>query len=98
MVLATLQVTKTALDVNSLQQKHMTAASFEGVTAETTFEFQWVVHYEGIPSSESQYLETDMAVLSPKYGSAMDILRRWSFSDFRTGPNLSLDDPESELI
>lgn len=34
-----LQISLSALDVTSLQQKHMTVVSFEGVTPETTFEF-----------------------------------------------------------
>lgn len=28
----------------------------------------------------------------------MDILRRFNFSDFRTGANLSLEDPNSEIV
>jgi len=56
------------------------------------------VHYEGVPSSESQYLETEMCILSPKYSSALDILRRFDFSDFRSAPQLNIDDMALELM
>lgn len=41
------------LDSLTLVQPHVAIYSFEGMQPETTFEFQWVVHYEGVPSSES---------------------------------------------
>jgi len=46
-------ITGTYIDVNSLALKHVTLTSFESVQSDTTFEMQWVVHYEGVPSSES---------------------------------------------
>jgi len=92
-----IQITGIYLDIGSLQTKHLTMESFESVQADTTFEMQWVVHYEGVPSSESQYLETAMHVLSPIYSSPMDILRRFDFADFRTGPRLNIDDPNLEM-
>jgi len=94
----TLNIDGVYIDIGSLQQKHMTILSFEGVQADTTFEFQWVVHYEGIPSSESQYLETEMCLLSPQYSTALDILRKFDFADFRTGLTLNIDDANDELI
>jgi len=40
MILAgTLNIAFSAIDIGGLQQKHMTVLSFEGVAAETTFEF-----------------------------------------------------------
>lgn len=93
----TIQATGFFLDVNSLSLKHVTMQSFESVQPDTTFEMQWVVHYEGVPSSESQYLETGMQILSPQYSSPMDILRKFDFADFRTGINLNIDDPTGEI-
>lgn len=65
---------------------------------DTTFEFQWVVHYEGVPSSESQYLETSVCVLDNSYATPLDILRRISVSSLRTGPDLNIDDPNMEVL
>jgi len=39
-----------------------------------------------------------MCVLNAKYPTALDILRRFDFADFRTGPMLSLDEPEFEQM
>jgi len=42
-----------AIDVNTFMRKHLTMFSMEAMQSDTTFEFQYICHYEGIPSSES---------------------------------------------
>jgi len=37
-----------------------------------------------------------MSVLDSAYSSPMDILRKFDFADFRTGPQLNIDDPSME--
>jgi len=97
-VAGTIIIAKTGVDVNSLQQKHLVMTCFESVQADTTFELQNVIHYEGIPSSESQYLECRAVVLDSKYSTPMDILRRFDFSDFRVGPGLNIDIPDNVMM
>jgi len=63
-----------------------------------TFEYQQVIHYEGVPTGTSQNLETDTVVLHHMYSTPLDILRKFNFSDFTTGVNLNIDTPEDVMV
>lgn len=38
------------IDVNSLKRRHLTLSYYNNIAANTTFEYQVVQHYEGIPT------------------------------------------------
>lgn len=79
------------LDALSVSTKHCVYKVFEGLQPDCTFEYQFVQHFEGMPTSASQYLETATSTLHEKYPSALDILRRIDIRDFRVGRNLNID-------
>lgn len=63
-------------------------SNFEGVNGTVTFELQMIQHFEGTPTSKSQFLETGFALLDIKFATAMDIIRQFSFDRYFEGDQL----------